>query len=236
MPCDDPTPIVRVAVIDSGIQPDHPHVLGVEGGVALTPDGVHDDYVDRLGHGTAVAAAIRERAPHATLFAVKVFDRSLAGSVNTLVRAVDWAADRGCHLINMSLGTARLEHAARLSAAVERARAAGAILVAAREDGGQQFLPGSLPGVIGVVVDWDCPRDRISARRLHTGQLVCRASGYPRAIPGVPPEHNLKGVSFAVANTTGWLARTCALDPAGFRRDPAAFVERALIDNPLVPA
>jgi hypothetical protein len=236
MPSDEPPPVVRVAVIDSGIHPGHPHVLGVDGGVALTPDGEHDDYGDRIGHGTAVAAAIREKAPEASLLAVKVFDRTLVGSVNTLVRAVDWAIDHGCHVINMSLGTARLEHAARLNAAVERARAAGAVLVAAREDGGQQFLPGSLPGVIGVTVDWDCTRDRVFARRLHTGQIVCRASGYPREIPGVPPERNLKGVSFAVANTTGCVARAFAQDPAGFLHDPAALVERVLIDNPMVPA
>lgn len=235
MPCEG-LPVVRVAVIDSGVHPDHPHVLGVDGGVAITPAGEHEDYRDRIGHGTAVAAAIREKAPHASLFAVRVFDRTLASSVNTLVRAVDWAVDHGCHVINMSLGTSRLEHAARLNEAVARARAAGAILVAAREDGGQQFLPGSLPGVIGVVVDWDCPRDRVRARRLHTGQIVCRASGYPREIPGVPPARNLKGVSFAVANTTGWVARAVTLDPAGFLCDPAAVVERALIDNPLVPA
>jgi hypothetical protein len=33
-----------------------------------------------------------------------------------------------------------------------------------------------------------------------------RASGYPRPIPGVDPERNLKGLSFAVANATGLLA------------------------------
>jgi hypothetical protein len=32
-------------------------------------------------------------------------------------------------------------------------------------------------------------------------------SGYPRPVPGVPPERNLKGISFAVANVTGLLAR-----------------------------
>jgi subtilisin family serine protease len=235
MPSDEP-PLVRVAVIDSGIHAGHPHVGGVAGGVALTPEGTHDDYGDRIGHGTAVAAAIREQAPQASLFAVKVFDRTLSGSVSTLVRGVDWAIDHGCHVINMSLGTARLDHAARLHAAVERARAAGAIVVAARESEGQQFLPGSLPGVIGVVVDWYCPRDRVRACRLPTGQIVCQASGYPRDVPGVPPERNLKGVSFAVANTTGYLARALALDPAAFLRDPMALIERTLIDNPMVPA
>jgi hypothetical protein len=52
----------------------------------------------------------------------------------------------------------------------------------------------------------------------------------------VPPERNLKGVSFAVANTTGYLARALALDPASFLRDPMALIERTLIDNPMVPA
>jgi hypothetical protein len=33
------------------------------------------------------------------------------------------------------------------------------------------------------------------------------ASPFPRPIPGVPPERNLAGVSFAVANVTGFLAR-----------------------------
>jgi hypothetical protein len=36
--------------------------------------------------------------------------------------------------------------------------------------------------------------------------IRARASGLPRPIPGVPPERNLQGTSFAVANTTGMLA------------------------------
>ena len=209
--------IVRVAVIDSGVFPDHPHVMGVDGGVAITPAGEDADYIDRIGHGTAVAGAIREKAPRASLIAVKVFDRALAGSVNTLVRAIDWAVDHDCHVINMSLGTSRAEHHARLRPAVDRALERGVIVVAAREDGGQQFLPGSLPGVLGVMVDWACPRDqyRVETQGEH---VVCGASGYPREIPGVPPSRNLMGISFAVANMTGFVAR--ALEAGiGDRRD-----------------
>ena len=43
---------------------------------------------------------------------------------------------------------------------------------------------------------------------------VCRASGYARPVLGVPPEEKLKGLSFAVANVTGLLAREL---PAGCR-------------------
>jgi hypothetical protein len=55
-----------VAIIDSGVYAAHPHVGSVAGGIAIDQNGhEHDDYADRLGHGTAVAAAIREKAPDA---------------------------------------------------------------------------------------------------------------------------------------------------------------------------
>lgn len=213
---------VSVAVIDSGVHAAHPHVAGVAGGVAITPTGTSTDYADCLGHGTAVTAVIREKAPHARVFAVKVFDRTLAASVTSLVRAIDWSIDHGCHVINMSLGTARLEHEGRLRPAIDRAIAAGVILAAAREDGGRRWLPGSLPGVVGVMVDWTCPRDRVRFERTTGGDVVCHASGYPRPIPGVPPARNLMGISFAVAHATGAIAEalryaddTAAGDPGG---------------------
>ena len=70
---------IRVAIIDSGVHAQHPHVGGVAGGVAIDPEGhISDDFVDRLGHGTAVAGAIREKAAAAELYAVRVFDRTRA--------------------------------------------------------------------------------------------------------------------------------------------------------------
>ena len=88
---------VRVAIVDSGVHAAHPHVGGVSGGIAIDADGAeHEDFVDRLGHGTAVAAAIREGAPDAELFAVKVFDRTLSTNVRSLIAAIDWAVRSGC--------------------------------------------------------------------------------------------------------------------------------------------
>jgi subtilisin family serine protease len=201
---------VRVAIIDSGVHATHPHVGGVAGGVAIDEEGREDgDYVDRLGHGTAVAAAIKEKAPGAELFAVKVFDRTLSTNVNRLVLAIDWAARAGMHLANLSLGTSRTEHRAVLQDAVARASSHGLLIVAARDDRGRLWLPGSLPGVIPVQLDWTCPRDQY--RQAHIdGTTVFRASALPREIPGVPPERNLSGISFAVANMTGFAARAMA--------------------------
>ena len=198
---------VRVAVIDSGVHAAHPHVRGVAGGVAIDADGrEHDDYVDRLGHGTAVTAAIKEKAPDADIFAVRVFDRTLSTHVATLVHAIDWAARSGMHVANLSLGTSKPEHEPILREAVARARDRGLIIVSARDDGGVRWLPGSLPDVVPVQLDWSCPRDEF--RRVEIdGCAVFRASGYPRPIPGVPNERNLQGVSFAVANMTGFVAQ-----------------------------
>lgn len=204
---------VRVAVIDSGVHAAHPHVGGVAGGVAIDPDGrEHADYVDRLGHGTAVTAAIKEKAPDADLFAVRVFDRQLATRIDTLVRAIDWAIRERMHVANLSLGTAKPEHRAVLLDAVGRANAGGLVIVSARDDQGVHWLPGSLSGVIPVQLDWECPRDQFRVAT-QDARVVFRASGYPRPIDGVAPTRNLNGISFAVANMTGFIARALASLP-----------------------
>src|SRR5262245_31098676 len=201
---------VRIAIIDSGVHIGHPHVGAVAGGVAFDDHGRrHDDYIDRLGHGTAVTAAIAEKAPDAELYAVKVFDRALGTGIANLILAIDWAAGEGMHVANLSLGTSKGEHEAALRDAVDRAAARGLLLVSARDDEGVRWLPGSLPGVVPVQLDWNCPRNEYRVADVD-GVPVFRASGFARPIPGVPPERNLNGISFAVANMTGFVARLLA--------------------------
>ena len=199
---------VRVAVVDSGVNPSHPHVGRIAGGVTVAPGADGGDCLDRVGHGTAVAAAIRERAPGADVFVVKVFDRTLSASIDTLVAGLDAACRQRADLVNLSLGTANGAHAPVLRAAVDRAAEAGALIVSAGRAGEVRYLPGSLDGVLAVELDWTCPRLSVAAGAGSDGRPVCRASGYPRPAPGIPPERNLKGLSFAVANVTGTLART----------------------------
>lgn len=205
---------VRIAVVDSGVHASHPHVQGVTGGIAIAADGTeHEDYVDRIGHGTAVAAAIREKVPAAELFAVRIFDRALSADADVLVKAIGWAARSGMQLVNLSLGTSRADREDLLRAAVASAADAGVIVVAAGPHDGVRWLPGSQPGVISVRVDWTCPRDSYRVDINDGDEDVFYASGYPRPIPGVAPELNLKGVSFAVANMTGFVARALETNP-----------------------
>jgi len=198
---------IRIAVIDSGVHAAHPHVGGVSAGIGIRDDGsIVDDDVDRLGHGTAVTAAIREKAPDADIFAIKVFWRSLATDVATLVRAIEEAALRGAAVINLSLGTSDMRHRDALQAAVATARASGALVVAAYDDAGVSWLPGCLEEAIGVRADWTCARETFDIAVVTDRRLLV-TSAYPRDIPGIPRERNLSGVSFAVANATGFVAR-----------------------------
>jgi subtilisin family serine protease len=201
---------VIVAVLDSGIHAEHPHINGISGGVSLVstePDTDVAALVDRIGHGTAVAAAIREKSPDVELLAVRVFDRQLATTVDVLCRAIAWSAEHGARLINLSLGTANAAHAERLAEAVAYAQSRGALVVSAAATGETQWFPGSLAGVVGVIADTAGDRESIELIRQQGALPRIAASPFPRPIPGVPRERNLAGVSFAVANVTGFLAR-----------------------------
>ena len=92
---------MRIAIVDSGIHAEHPHVGGIAGGVSL----VSDDLIDRVGHGTAVAGAIRERVPDAELYAVKIFHHRLSTKFDVLLRALDWCVENQMDVINLSVGT-----------------------------------------------------------------------------------------------------------------------------------
>ncbi len=209
---------MRVAVVDSGIAAGHPHVGAVAAGVSLLENPADpSDYRDRLGHGTAVAGAIREKAPEVELIAVRIFDRELKASGDVLARAIRWAADNGAQLINLSLGTPNEERRELLNSALEYAAGRGAIVVAAAEHNGAPMYPGALQGALGVLLDADCARDEMVLLDAAPRSLRAAASGYPRPIPGVPPEKNFSGLSFAVANATGFLARLIQ-GPASARR------------------
>jgi subtilisin family serine protease len=220
---------VRVAVIDSGVHADHPHIAGVSGGITIG-DGIDEkNYSDIIGHGTAVMAAIKEKAPDADYFAVRVFYSSLRTTIDLLLRAIEWSIANRMDVINLSLGTTNPAHRDRFAPLIARALENGAVLVSACDAEGTPALPGSLPGVIGVELDWDCPREMYYTRSSPDG-LTLVASGYPRSLPGVPQTKNLHGISFAVANATGHVVRACeTIQERSFENVCAAMAANARI-------
>ncbi len=202
---------VRIGIIDSGVNVEHPHIGNISGGVNAVPGAQDPSYIDHLGHGTAIAALIHARAPQAELFAVKIFQNALATNLATVLFAIDWCLDNEMDLINLSLGTTNREHRPAFETAIARVHAAGKVIVSAFEMNGTPALPGSLPGVVGVLADSSkAPGEHDVETR--DGKKIFTACPYPREIPGVPRERNLHGVSFAVAHVTATLA--CVWNPA----------------------
>ena len=187
--------MLKVAVVDSGINAGHPHIGPVEGGVSL----VSDTWDDVMGHGTAVAAAIHDHEPRVGLYAVKIFDQSFSTEIDAVVRALEWCVANDMDVVNLSLGTAKASHGELLRDLSRRLN----ILIAPYEFIGLPAFPGSFPWVFGVSGDPACSRQDLRS----TSDRGYLASPLPRSIPGLAQEQNFSGTSFAVANFTGLICR-----------------------------
>jgi hypothetical protein len=196
-----PVTACRVAVIDSGVDLGHPFVGNILGGVEILRDGPQtDNYADWLGHGTAAAATIHEKAPAAGILVVKIFHRSVFATIDQFVAALEWALDNCADVINVSTGTTNPRHRELLEPSIQRAIRAGSRIVSARQASGVPSYPGCMSGVVGVEADPLLLRGQV---RFDDDTAI--ASPYPRPIPDLPPERSLSGVSFAVANVSGYL-------------------------------
>ena len=105
---------VKVAVIDSGVDPNHELVGHVEGGVALEwneeteeVDVVEGPHEDLFGHGTACSGIIRKIAPECEIYSVRVLGRYLTGKGPVFARGLRWVIDNGMNVANMSLSTSK---------------------------------------------------------------------------------------------------------------------------------
>jgi subtilisin family serine protease len=106
---------VRVAVVDSGIEQDHPAMgKSVKGGVIVEYDSRAKDYhrirpeacpVDVSGHGTACAGIIHAIAPGAELYSVRVLGRNMSGRAIQFAAGLDWAIEHDIQVVNLSLST-----------------------------------------------------------------------------------------------------------------------------------
>ncbi len=213
-------PRLRIAVVDSGINPAHRQVGPVAGGAWIGPGldggarvlGEHHpaDWADRIGHGTAVAAAVSEGLPEARfeLLSVRVFGRRLDAPPVCLAAGIGWAISRGARLVNLSAGLpvgSDDDGEARLRAAVEEAGEAGGVVIAPASTRGAPLVPGCLDGVPGLLgVETDDQLERGDFRR-RGDTLV--AAPWARPLPPLPKERNFSGVSFAVALVTNLAAR-----------------------------
>ncbi|MEO6085936.1 MAG: S8 family serine peptidase [Umezawaea sp.] len=114
---------VTVAVVDTGVDGDHPDLAGSEiAGRDFTPE---QDGLDRFGHGTHVASTIashrapyRGVAPDARLLDAKVCDAEGYCPESQIIEGMRWAAEQGADVVNISLGLAATDDTDPVEAAV----------------------------------------------------------------------------------------------------------------------
>ncbi|MEA3272526.1 MAG: S8 family peptidase [Patescibacteria group bacterium] len=140
---------VNVAVIDTGIDNNHPDLVGnLQGGVNFVSKNPRkpadsNKWDDDNGHGTHVAGIIAAVdnsegvvgvAPEANLWAVKVLDRNGSGYISDVIAGINWAIANEMDVINMSLGSS--SDVLSLHEAVDVAYTAGVVVVAATGNSG----------------------------------------------------------------------------------------------------
>jgi subtilisin family serine protease len=111
---------VRVAVVDSGVEHDHPALENsVKGGVIVQLDEKEESGVrylqdehseDVAGHGTACAGIIHAIAPEAEIYSVRVLGKDMRGRAIQFAYGLDWAIESDMQVINLSLSTAKEDY------------------------------------------------------------------------------------------------------------------------------
>lgn len=148
---------VRVAVIDSGIDPHHPAVGRVTRSVRVEREGddfaiVEDpDAIDLVGHGTACAGIIRSLAPDVELISVRVLGADNKASGVGFAHALDWVIEQGIPLVNLSLSSRSEELFGTFHELVDRAYFRNCLLVcSAANTPGQASYPSLFSSVVSV--------------------------------------------------------------------------------------
>ncbi len=179
---------IKVAVIDSGIDNDHPAIAGrVKGYIAFHEDrdgnmNVDESpHTDAFGHGTACADIIRRLAPDCDLYSVKVLGPMLTGKGTAFAAGLRWAIEQGMHVVNLSLGSTKRDYYGMFHELADEAYFKNTVLVTAANN-----MPvASYPSLFAAVTSVAC----------HEGQDPLEF--YYNPLP--PVEFGAPGINVTVA-------------------------------------
>ena len=199
---------VKVGVIDSGVDGEHPRVNGVAGGVAIEYDprsatrvrmneGSHEDV---FGHGTACAGIVHSLAPDAEVYSIRVLGKGLTGKAFIFAAGLRWAIDHGMDVVNLSLSTSNRAHYATFHRLVDDAVFNNVMVVSAMTNWPGRSYPSQFSGVFSVAAhdgtdpyafdynphppaEWGAPGVNLEVAGL--GGSTMRASGNSFAAPHI---------------------------------------------------
>lgn len=152
---------ITVAVIDTGVDLNHSGIKN-----HLSPAADWRDFVDNdklpqdepgttapsapaaaYGHGTAVAGIVLQIAPKATILPLRVLSPSGGGDLTDVIKAIDYAIEKGALVINLSLGSTQNNLA--LETELSYAKSKGVYVIASAGNNGlldKSEYPAALSG------------------------------------------------------------------------------------------
>jgi len=220
---------VLVAVIDSGVDFNHPDLDGVSAGRFATFGGDEKPHM----HGTAIAGAIASQArlrlmgvaPAARILGVNAFGTSDTGAEGTtmnIIRGLEWSMQNGARIINMSF--AGPDNAPVMKNVLAGAAKQGIVLIAAVGNAGPKsapLYPGSDPNVIAVSAT--DAEDKVFTASNRGRYISVAAPGVDILLPAPDQGYQVtSGTSFAAAHVSGIVAlmlqRNPELTPAQVRK------------------
>jgi subtilisin family serine protease len=225
---------VTIAVIDSGVDVKHPELA----------NSVADSF-DALGssegphvHGTGIAGAIVAHArlmgsaPEARLLAIRAFGAGSKGAESTsyvILRGLDYAAEHGAQIINMSFAGPK-------DPLIERGIAAtasrGILMVAAAGNAGAKsppLYPAANPNVIAV--SGTDAQDKLFAASNRGNHIAISAPGADIFLPAPDEKYQItSGTSFSAAYVSGVAALMLERNPALKPNDVRAILTKTARD------
>lgn len=225
---------IKVAIVDTGIDPNHPDFAGR---IVHIKDFTGEGDVDKNGHGTHVAGIVgasgaasqgkyRGVAPECSFYIAKVLRGNGSGTMSDVMSGVEWAVEQGAQVVNLSLGSdGACDGTDALSVLCDAAVARGVVLCVAAGNAGPGASTVGSPGcartviTVGATTKSDQVASFSSRGPTSDGRIkpdvcfpgvnivACRASGTAMGTPLDAYYTSASGTSMATPHATG----ACAL-------------------------
>jgi len=211
---------VLVAVIDSGIDAEHPEL---KASVAENFDAIEFDPANEKRHGTAMAAVIAANsqllgiAPSVKLISARAFGMPKGGGKATattfaILKSMQWSFERGARIFNLSFAG---PPDPALMKGLDALAARDVVMVAAAGNAGPNTppaYPGAHPGVIAVTAT---DKSDVLFAMANNGKYVALAAPGVDVMTATPGNRYelMSGTSVAAAHVTGVVALMMEKDP-----------------------
>lgn len=210
---------VQIAVIDSGISP-HPKYKGEFVGIHIffNEEGIitiDNNYVDKLGHGTAINSLIYRIAPDVHLFNIRIYEEEFyADCEELLLAALDYILNYlKCQIVNISSGISSCKNPNKIEKKLKELYEQGVIVVAAYHNVGCMSLPASSKYVIGVDSSSQISNE-LEYIYIENSLVNVEAKGGLQRLPWINGKYIADaGTSFATAHISGIIAKMIQENP-----------------------